>query len=172
MTAPTAHGFEVFGYVRFIATPSGEPSELNAYLDFTDETAERNPEWKLDICDEAVGTWRGPSGSAATMTLVWGHPLVSGGRVATAELGGITVDQCELVSERFTLLAPDDFRGDLLEIQIQDLFVRHSCRARSQRARTASLLHVFLQINLRHPAPEYWCCRSGKGRGHHGAFAA
>jgi len=118
MTAPTAHGFEVFGYVRFIATPSGEPSELNAYLDFTDETAERNPEWKLDICDEAVGTWRGPSGSAATMTLVWGHPLVSGGRVATAELGGITVDQCELVSERFTLLAPDDFRGDLLEIKL------------------------------------------------------
>jgi len=52
------------------------------------------------------------------MTLVWGHPLVSGGRVATAELGGITVDQCELVSERFTLLAPDDFRGDLLEIKL------------------------------------------------------
>jgi hypothetical protein len=118
MTAPSAHGFEIFGYVRFIAAASGEPSELNAYLDFTDETAERNPQWKLDLCDEAVGTWRGPAGSVATMTLVWGHPLVSGGRVATAELGGITVDQCELVSERFTLLAPDDFRGDLLEIKL------------------------------------------------------
>jgi hypothetical protein len=118
MTAPSENGFEIFGYVRFIAAASGEPSELNAYLDFTDETAERNPQWKLDLCDEAVGTWRGPAGSVATMTLVWGHPLVSGGRVATAELGGITVDQCELVSERFTLLAPDDFRGDLLEIKL------------------------------------------------------
>jgi hypothetical protein len=52
------------------------------------------------------------------MTLVWGHPLVSGGRIATAELGGITVDQCELAGERFTLIAPDDFRGDLLEIKL------------------------------------------------------
>jgi hypothetical protein len=118
MTAPSENGFEVFGYVRFIAAPSGEPNELNAYLDFTDETAERNPQWKLDLCDEAVGTWRGPAGTVATMTLVWGHPLVTGGRVATAELAGVTVDQCELVSERFTLLAPDDFRGDLLEIKL------------------------------------------------------
>jgi hypothetical protein len=117
-TAPTANGFELFGYVRFIAATSGEPSELSTYVDFTDETAARNPQWKLDVCDEAIGTWRGPSGSVATMTLVWGHPLVSGGRVATAELGGLTVDQCELASERFTLIAPDDFRGDLLEIKL------------------------------------------------------
>ena len=117
-TAPTANGFEVFGYVRFIAAASGEPSELSAYVDFTDETAERNPHWKLDLCDETIGTWRGPAASVATMTLIWGHPLVSGGRIATAELGGITVDQCELASERFTLIAPDDFRGDLLEVKL------------------------------------------------------
>jgi hypothetical protein len=117
-TAPTANGFELFGYVRFIAASSGEPQELSAYLDFTDETAARNPQWTLDVCDEAIGTWRGPAGSVATMTLVWGHPLVSGGRIATAELGGVTVDQCELASERFTLIAPDDFRGDLLEIKL------------------------------------------------------
>ena len=117
-TAPTANGFEVFGFLRFIAASSGEPSELTAWVDFTEETAAGNPQWKLDLCEEAIGTWRGPAGSAATMTLVWGHPLVSGGRVATAELGGLTVDQCELSSERFTLLAPDDFRGDLLEIKL------------------------------------------------------
>jgi hypothetical protein len=117
-TAPTENGYELFGYVRFIAAASGEPSELSAYVDFTDETAERNPQWKLDVCEEAIGTWRGPAGSTATMTLVWGHPLVSGGRIATAELGGITVDQCELAGERFTLIAPDDFRGDLLEIKL------------------------------------------------------
>lgn len=117
-TALTEGGYEVFGYVRFIAAASGEPDELSAYVDFTDETAARNPQWKLDLCDEAIGSWRGPAGSSATMTLVWGHPLLTGGRIATAELGGITVDQCDLVSERFTLLAPDDFRGDLLDIKL------------------------------------------------------
>jgi len=117
-TAPTANGFEVFGFLRFVAAASGEPSELTAWVDFTEETAAGNPQWTLDLCEEAIGTWRGPDGSAATMTLVWGHPLVSGGRVATAELGRLTVDQCELSSERFTLLAPDDFRGDLLEIKL------------------------------------------------------
>jgi hypothetical protein len=54
------------------------------------------------------------------MTLVWGHPLTSGGRIVTAELGGVTVDQCELLSERFTLLAPDDYGHDLLEIVLYD----------------------------------------------------
>jgi hypothetical protein len=49
---------------------------------------------------------------------VWGHPLVSGGCVATAELAGLAVDQCELRSERFTLIAPDDYRQDLLEIKL------------------------------------------------------
>jgi hypothetical protein len=117
-TAPTDGGYELFGYVRFIAAASGEPGELSAHVDYTDETAASNPQWKLDLCDEAVGAWRGPAGASATMTLVWGHPLVSGGRIATAELGGITVDQCELQSERFTLIAPDDFRGDLLEIKL------------------------------------------------------
>jgi hypothetical protein len=52
------------------------------------------------------------------MTLVWGRPLVSGGRVATAELANLTVDQCELNDERFTLIAPDDYRHDLLEIKL------------------------------------------------------
>ncbi len=119
-TAPTEAGFELFGYVRFLPTASGEPAEPSAYIDYTEETSARNPHWKLDLCEEAVGSWRGRTGSVATMTLVWGHPLVSGGRIATAELGGLTVDQCELVSERFTLLAPDDYGGDLLEIKLFD----------------------------------------------------
>jgi hypothetical protein len=52
------------------------------------------------------------------MTLVWGRPLVSGGQIVTAELAGLAVDQCELVDERFTLIAPDDYRHDLLEIKL------------------------------------------------------
>jgi hypothetical protein len=38
----------------------------------------------------------------------------------TAELANLAVDQCELIEERFTLLAPDDYRSDLLEIKLWD----------------------------------------------------
>ena len=48
------------------------------------------------------------------MTLVWGRPLISGGKVATAELADLAVDQCELIDERFTLIAPDDYRRTCL----------------------------------------------------------
>jgi hypothetical protein len=120
-TCATDAGYELFGYVRFVAAgDSGEPRDFFAHLDFTDQTAERNPDWELDLCDEVVGSWRGNGGATAAMTLVWGHPLIAGGRIVTAELGDVTVDQCELVSERFTLLAPDDYRHDLLEVALYD----------------------------------------------------
>jgi hypothetical protein len=124
-TSITSNGYELFGYVRFVCstsqnTPKGtsEPMELSAHGDFTEETAERNPEWKLDVCDEVIGAWHGPAGALAAMTLVWGRPLVGAGRIVTAELGRATVDQCELIEERFTLIAPDDYRYDLLEIKL------------------------------------------------------
>ena len=120
-TARTAGGFELFGYVRFLpAEEDGEPGEFAAWVDFTDQTAERNPDWRLDLCDEVIGGWRGEQGAVAAMTLIWGHPLVSSGHVATAELAGLAVDQCELVEERFTMIAPDDYRGDLLEVKLFD----------------------------------------------------
>lgn len=120
-TALTDGGYELFGYVRFVpAGDDGEPSDFVAHVDFTEETAERNPDWQLDLCDEVIGAWRGHGGAVAAMTLVWGHPLVSGGQIATAELAELAVDQCELVSERFTLIAPDDYRHDLLEIKLFD----------------------------------------------------
>lgn len=118
-TSITSAGYELFGYVRFlVSSDEGEPTELSANGDFTEETAERNPDWKLDVCDEVIGTWRGLEGATAAMTLVWGRPLVGGGRVVTAELGRATVDQCELIEQRFTLIAPDDYRHDLLEIKL------------------------------------------------------
>jgi hypothetical protein len=118
-TSLTSKGYELFGYVRFVPAPQdGQPSDFSAFVDFTEETAARNPDWQLDLCDEVIGTWRGESGAVAAMTLVWGHPLVSGGRVVTAELANLAVDQCHLVSERFTLIAPDDYRHDLLEIKL------------------------------------------------------
>lgn len=122
----TSSGYELFGYVRFV--PAGahgqdgrvgeDPTGFYAYADFTDETAERNPDWTLDLCEQPIGSWRGHSGALAAMTLVWGRPLLAGGRVATAELADLAVDQCELIEERFTLIAPDDYRGDLLEIKL------------------------------------------------------
>jgi hypothetical protein len=40
--------------------------------------------------------------------------------MATAELGGVTVDQCTVDDRRFTLLAPDAYREDYLEIALWD----------------------------------------------------
>jgi hypothetical protein len=120
-TSMTSNGFELFGYVSF--RPGGEnrePTEFDAVADFTEDTAEANPEWKLDLCDEVVGSWRGEGGNTATMTLVWGRPLVAGGAVVTGELADLTVDQCTLVEDRFTLLAPDGYRGDTLDCKLYD----------------------------------------------------
>jgi len=120
-TARTAGGFELFGYVRYLpAEEEGEPAEFSAWVDFTDQTAEANPHWQLDLCDEVIGRWRGERGAVAAMTLIWGHPLVSAGHTVTAELAGLAVDQCELVEERFTMIAPDDYRNDLLVVKLFD----------------------------------------------------
>jgi hypothetical protein len=120
-TALASGGYEVFGYVRFVPPEeSGEPSEFTAQVDFTDQTAAEHPEWQIDLCEEAIGRWRGEAGAVATMTLVWGRPLVAGGALATAELAALAVDQCALEEERFTLVAPDDYRHDLLEVKVWD----------------------------------------------------
>ena len=120
-TALTSTELELFGYVSFIPGPEGgEPSDFQCSADFTTETAERNPEWRLDLCDEGIGAWRGEDGRTATITLVWGRALVSGGAIVTAELADLAVDQCILAEERFTLIAPDDYRGDLLDVRLFD----------------------------------------------------
>ena len=117
--ARTSTGYELFGFVSF-SEAGGGPSDFLARAEFTSETAESNPDWKLDLNDDVVGRWRGEQGNAAEMTLIWGVPLVAGGVVVTAELAGLTVDQCELIDERFTLLAPDNYRSDYLEVKLWD----------------------------------------------------
>jgi len=120
-TVLTSRGYEVFGYVSF--RPGGtdrEPSEFSAVADFTPETAAENPDWQLDLCEEVVGVWRGDEGESADMTLVWGRPLVEDGVVVTADLGELSVDQCALIGERFTLLAPDGYRGATLAVKLFD----------------------------------------------------
>ncbi len=121
-TATTTSGLEVFGHVSYVrgADDSEEPSQFAAQADATDETAARHPEWAIDLCDEEIGTWRGEEGNVATMTLVWGRPMVQGSVIATGELAGLCVDQCVLADGRFTLLAPDDYRGDTLDVLLFD----------------------------------------------------
>ncbi|HVW17246.1 MAG TPA: hypothetical protein VHB30_03255 [Solirubrobacteraceae bacterium] len=131
-TARTSTGLELFGYVSY--RPGEEPHDVIALADVTEETAEAHPEWKVDLCDEVVGSWRGEGDARAQMTLVWGTPLIPTlppGSIATAELGGrvtVTVDQCPLYDGRFTLLAPDDYRGDTLSVSIWDARAREVAR--------------------------------------------
>jgi hypothetical protein len=115
--ARTSNGFELFGYVSF-AEEDGGPADFASQVDFTAELAEDNPDWKLDLSDDVIGRWRGEQGKAADMTLVWGVPLVPEGALVTAELANLAVDQCELVEERFTLVAPDNYRSDYLEVKL------------------------------------------------------
>lgn len=119
-TCSTAGGFELYGCVSYARGSGGEAEALHATADVTTETAAQHPEWTLDLCEEVIGQWRGEDGVAAAMTLVWGRPLVEGGAIATADLGDVTVDQCVLHEERFTLVAPDDFRGEWLSVGLYD----------------------------------------------------
>jgi hypothetical protein len=116
-TARTDAGFELFGYASFAEHGDG-PEDFAAHADFTSETADENPDWQIDLNEEVVGHWRGEDGKAADMTLVWGVPLVQNAAVATAELADLVVDQCTLVDGRFTLVAPDAYRGDYLDVKL------------------------------------------------------
>jgi hypothetical protein len=118
-TAPTSGGFEVFGYVSYTREHEGaQAADFKAVVDYTDETADSNPDWSLDLSDQEIGHWRGPEGRRGVITLVWGVSLVSGGAVATSELGPTTTDQCVLVDERFSLVSLDAYTGDFVEVRL------------------------------------------------------
>jgi hypothetical protein len=118
-TARTSTGYELFGFVSFAdGDGEGAPDDFAARADFTSETADDNPDWQIDLNEEVIGRWRGEQGKAADMTLIWGRPLVANGALVTAELAGLAVDQCALVDDRFTLVAPDAYRGDFLEVKL------------------------------------------------------
>jgi hypothetical protein len=118
-TCPTSEGYELFGYVSYTREHEGaQAAEFSAVVDYTDETAEANPDWELDLSDQEIGHWRGPEGRRGVITLVWGLALVDDGAVATAELGPTTTDQCTLADDRFTLVSLDAYTGDYLEIML------------------------------------------------------
>ena len=115
--ARTSTDVELIGFVSF-AEDSGSPGAFESRADFSVETADANPDWKLDLNDEVIGRWRGEQGNAADMTLVWGVSMVPGGSLVTAELAGLAVDKCPLDQERFTLVAPDNYRSDYLDVKL------------------------------------------------------
>ena len=87
-TAPAADGGEWFGYVSYTREHEGaQAADFAAEADFTEETADENPDWTLDLSDAEIGHWRGPEGRRGVITLVWGVALVPNGVAATAELG-------------------------------------------------------------------------------------
>src|SRR5262249_52256185 len=115
--ARTSEEDELFGFVSF-GEESGGPTDFEARVDYTSELAEANPDWELDLHHDGIGRWRAEQGKTADMTLVWGVPLIPGGAIVTAELANLAVDQCELVEERFTLIAPDNYRSDFLDVKL------------------------------------------------------
>jgi hypothetical protein len=102
---------EYFGWVSFARGDDDEPSELTAKADFTDVTAEENPDWKIDLNDDVIGSWRTDGGRTGEVTLIWGLPLVRGAVAATAELEGDLLDQAPVQEGRFTLVAVDAISG-------------------------------------------------------------
>jgi hypothetical protein len=105
----TTEQLEVFGYVSFLR--GGE--DWYSHADWTDEVAEANPDWKLDLSDFEIGSW-----ADRQVSLVWGVSVSGNGAIATAELGPTTTDQCELVEGRFTLVSLDGWKGDLLQVAL------------------------------------------------------
>jgi hypothetical protein len=103
---------EFFGHVSFVrADDDAEPSDLQARADFTDVTAEDNPEWNVDLNDDVIGRWRADGGRGGDVTLIWGLPMVRGAVAATAELDEETIDQAAINDGRFTLIAVDAVHG-------------------------------------------------------------
>ena len=105
---------EYFGLVSFVRPAEGEQGEagrFEARADFTDVTADQNPDWLIDLNEEVIGPWRGEGERRGDVTLVWGTPLVRGAKAATAELEAEVVDQTPVTDERFTLVAVDAVKG-------------------------------------------------------------
>jgi hypothetical protein len=70
-TAPAADGGEWFGFVSYTREHEGaQATEFAAEADFTEETAEENPDWTLDLSDAEIGHCRAarrpPPSSAPT----------------------------------------------------------------------------------------------------------
>lgn len=114
---------EYVGHVSFVRpADGGEPRGIQARVEVTDETADENPDWRIDINDAVIGSWAAEGEVSGDVTLVWGSPLTPGAVAATAVVRGETVDQVYVTEGGFTLVAVDAIEGYgdqlLLEVAI------------------------------------------------------
>jgi hypothetical protein len=139
-TAPaggeTGEPIEYFGHVSFVRPDGeGDATDFTATADFTDVSAEDNPDWKMDLNDDVIATWRAEGKRGGDVTLVWGLPLVRGSVAATAELDEEVVDQAAVEDGRFTLIAIDAVHGfgdDMfLEVVLWDRTLRRKLASES-----------------------------------------
>ncbi len=123
---------EYYGHVSFFRPEEGDLEDLRVVADFTDVTAEDNPDWKIDLNDDVIGQWRSEKGRGGDVTLIWGVPLVRGPLAATAEINGDAVDQIAVTAGRFTLLAVDAIKGFgeemFIEVAVWDKRLRELAR--------------------------------------------
>jgi hypothetical protein len=124
---------EYFGHVSFERPEDSEPRDLRGEADFTDVTADDNPDWRIDLNDDVIGAWRADGGRGGEVTLIWGLPLVRGAAAATAELDGEVLDQAAIEDGRFTLVAVDAIHGF-----VDDLYLEIVLWDRTLRRRIAS----------------------------------
>jgi hypothetical protein len=126
---------EYFGHVSFVRPSEGDPTDVAASADFTDISAEDNPDWQVDLNDDVIAPWRAEGGRGGDVTLIWGLPLVRGAVAATAELDEEVVDQAAVEDGRFTLVAIDAVHGfgdDMyLEIVLWDRTLRRALATES-----------------------------------------
>ena len=119
-TALTSTGLELFGYVSFAPGGDGRSRPTST----PSPTSRRDRRGQPRLADRPLRRGhrhvarRGGQGGGDDARL--GPPLVDGGAVATAELADLAVDQCVLLEGRFTLIAPDDYRGDTLDVGLFD----------------------------------------------------
>src|SRR5918999_2740792 len=79
VTARSSTGIELYGYVSF--TPGDEddePSDFYAWADFSENTADDNPNWRMDLTHEGVGGWGGGGGKGCPRLAGRGGPPVYG----------------------------------------------------------------------------------------------
>jgi hypothetical protein len=132
----TEEPIEYFGHVSFVRPEGdGDPTDLAATADFTNVSAEDNPDWKMDLNDDVIAKWRAEGGRGGDVTLIWGLPLIRGTVAATAELDEEVVDQAAVEDGRFTLVAIDAVHGfgdDMfLEVVLWDRTLRRAMASES-----------------------------------------